>query len=77
MATCIKSDLQVVPDEVFRRDEVISIDAFTQSGVLQVIRIAREQEASSVWVAREVPAKCARGLADSSGSVGYAASLPY
>ena len=57
VATYVKSDPQVVPDEVLRRDGVISIDALIQSGVLQVMRTAREQQASSEWVAREVRAR--------------------
>ena len=57
VATYVKSDPQVVPDEVLRRDGVISIDALIQSGVLQVMRTAREQKASSEWVAREVRAR--------------------
>ena len=57
VGTYVKSDPQVVPDEVLRRDGVISIDALIQSGVLQVMRTAREQQASSEWVAREVRAR--------------------
>jgi hypothetical protein len=60
VATYVKSDPQVVPDEVLRRDGVISIDALAQSGVLQVMRTAREQKASSDWVAREVRAALAQ-----------------
>lgn len=57
VAEYVQPDPQVVPDEVLRRDGVISIDALIQSGVLQVIRTAREQKASSEWVAREVRAR--------------------
>jgi hypothetical protein len=60
VATYVKSDPQVVPDEVLRRDGVISIDALTQSGVLEVVRTAREHKASSEWVAREVRAALAQ-----------------
>jgi hypothetical protein len=56
VAEYVQPDPQVVPDEVLRRDGVISIDALTQSGVLEVVRTAREQKASSEWVAREVRA---------------------
>ena len=56
-AEYVQPDPQVVPDEVLRRDGVISIDALIQSGVLEVIRTAREQKASSEWVAREVRAR--------------------
>lgn len=59
VATYVQPDPQVVPDEVLRRDGVISIDTFIQSGVLQVIRTAREQNASREWVAHEVRAKLA------------------
>jgi hypothetical protein len=57
VAEYVQPDPQVVPDEVLRRDGVISIDALTQSGVLEVVRTAREQKASSEWVAREVRAR--------------------
>jgi hypothetical protein len=59
VATYVQPDPQVVPDEVLRRDGVISIDAFIQSGVLQVTRTAREQNASPEWVAHEVRARLA------------------
>jgi len=59
VATYVQPDPQVVPDEVLRRDGVISIDAFIQSGVLQVILTAREQNASREWVAHEVRARLA------------------
>ena len=57
VAEYVQPDPQVVPDEVLRRDGTISIDALTQSGVLEVVRTAREQKASSEWVAREVRAR--------------------
>jgi hypothetical protein len=59
VAEYVHPDPQVVPDEVLQRDGVISIEALTSSGVLQVVRTAREQKASSEWVAREVRARLA------------------
>ena len=57
VAEYVQSDPQVVPDEVLQRNGAISIETLTRSGVLEVVRSAREQKASSEWVAREVRAR--------------------
>ena len=57
VAEYVQSDPQVVPDEVLQRNGAISIETLTRSGVLEVVRTAREQKASSEWVAREVRAR--------------------
>lgn len=59
VAESVQSDPQVVPDDVLRRNGVLSIEALDRSGVLQVVRTARERRASSDWVAREVRAALA------------------
>jgi hypothetical protein len=57
VAEAVQPDPQVVPDEVLERHGAISLETLVQSGVLDVIRTAREQKASSEWVAREVRAR--------------------
>jgi hypothetical protein len=42
---------------VLERHGAISLETLMESGVLEVIRNAREQKASSEWVAREVRAR--------------------
>jgi hypothetical protein len=53
----VQPDPQVVPNEVLERHGAISLETLMESGVLEVIRNAREQKASSEWVAREVRAR--------------------
>ena len=57
VAEMAQPDPQVVPDEVLERHGAISLETLRESGVLEVIRTAREQKASSEWVAREVRAR--------------------
>lgn len=54
VAETVQPDPQVVPDEVLERHGAISLETLIQSGVLEVVRTARERGASSEWVAREV-----------------------
>jgi hypothetical protein len=57
VAEYVQPDPQVVPDEVLQRTGAISIETLTRSGVLEVVRTARERGATSEWVAREVRAR--------------------
>lgn len=45
VAEAVQPDPQVVPDEVLERHGAISLETLVQSGVLDVIRTAREQKA--------------------------------
>ena len=54
VAEAVQSDPQVVPDEVLQRHGAISVETLIESGVLEVMRIARERGTSSDWVARNV-----------------------
>ena len=54
VAEAVQSDPQVVPDEVLQRHGAISVETLIESGVLEVMRIARERGTSSEWVVRRV-----------------------
>ena len=54
VAEAVQSDPQVVPDEVLQRNGAIPIETLIESGVLEVLRTARERGFSSDWVARNV-----------------------
>ena len=60
VAENVQGDPQTVPEDVLQRNGVLSMRALHQSGVLEVVRTARERRASSEWVAREVRATLAR-----------------
>ncbi len=57
VAEMVQPDPQVVPDEVLERRGAISLETLIASGLLEVVRTARERRASSEWVAREVRAR--------------------
>jgi hypothetical protein len=54
VAEAVQSDPQVVPDEVLQRHGAISIETLIESGVLEVLRTARERRFPSKWVAHNV-----------------------
>lgn len=54
VAEAVQSDPQVVPDEVLQRHGAISVETLIESGVLEVLRTARERGVPSDWVARNV-----------------------
>jgi hypothetical protein len=60
VAENVHDDPQLVPDEVIRRTEALSMEEFFRSGLLDVVRTARQRRESSAWVARELSAVLAR-----------------